>query len=300
MATIYSVNYAQLLRTLCIDRYRAALQVFDGLYDVLSREIVHKGKKKKAWKTVDLYCKVAVGQRDAIFGYYGIPDEEYLPLVDDSLYHRHALAFLRPLRSARRFMIPNKFPEYGSRNILPYKNEPPYLSLEASIHRALFWHFDGVAVGGYYDPFGMGRATIPIVFEENSEEGHWKQIVKILISVASIVVLIPFESEGIWWELEHINLTGQFNKTMFVMVPNCPNQHEVMTEALDDYGHMSDSWSIVRDRLRVFGIHLPEYDERGGFLFIDSRDSSVMEKTSFDSLWSGALLDNLLNVASRK
>jgi hypothetical protein len=181
---------------------------------------------------------------------------------------RPLLFYLRPLGTARRELMPNRFPDrfkttYG-RQILP-----DTISIEAALQVALVSSFKTEALGGPIDIFGMGRGTVL-----GGGADGWKAMAKINIEHAALIAVLPGDSEGLSWELAEILRQGAASRTIFILSP----EEAIGAPPMSPSAH---------ERLRAIGFALPMELEPGFVLL--AANGSFDRRIPFDWLWDGRL-----------
>jgi hypothetical protein len=174
--------------------------------------------------------------------------------------------FLRNLRSARRYVLRNRFREMAQVESWPI--EPPRMTLEAALVRTLPVGLLMTAVGGGYDALGMGRMVLL--------GGQWKDMIVHDFEYANFLVVIPSQSEGLLWEAEQLVARGLLENTIWIMPP------------ADATPSGEWEWSCSREPLESLGIRLPKFRNEGGFVFLD-HSGKLKYEVSFDELWCGRL-----------
>ena len=137
--------------------YGEALRTFDalwiglftGYFGALDTETI-----------VPMAIAVGHGQRQAQFGLYGIDSSDLQQTYSGQ--HTKYLLYLRPHSASGRFYMPNFFPT-SPRYYLSLRNEPPYLTFEASLNRVFFPRFATHAAGGLPAALRHGLFKISIM-----------------------------------------------------------------------------------------------------------------------------------------
>ena len=220
----------------------------------------------------DAYLKesvqVAQWQIAAQLALFGLTQENLSRANSRKLPARPLLFYLRPLGTARRELMPNRFPArfkttYG-RQILP-----DTISIEAALQAALVSSFQTQALGGPIDIFGMGRGTVLA-----RDADGWKGMAKINMEHAAWICVLPGDSEGLAWELEEILRQGAASRTIFILPPK------------ETIG-APPMWPAAHERLGAIGFTLPKELEPGFVLL--AANGGFDRRMPFDWLWDGRL-----------
>jgi hypothetical protein len=224
---------------------------------------------------------IARWQIDAQMTLYGLSqadlDQATYKLEDRALEPievRARLAYLRPLGTARRGLIPNCFAAHVRARDERHRLLPDRISIEAALEVALTPLFGTQALGGPIDLFGMKRDT-----SLGGGADGWQLYAKLMIEHADVICVLPADSEGLSWELEEILRQGAAQKTIFVLPPR-------------DGGTVPAISPAERERLGALGYTLPERIE-SGFLLMNA-DANCECQIPFECLWDGRLCAELL------
>ncbi len=122
-----------------------------------------------------------------------------------------------------------------------------------------------------------------------SEEATWKEQVKKLASSASIIFIMPWDSPGMRWEVEHVT-TEALSRTVFIMPP-IYSAHRKPTTIVQyrSYRHKVNAyykdwdkrpivqierierrWKTATKPLSDIGLRVPNYDLQGALLIYDA------------------------------
>jgi hypothetical protein len=194
-------------------------------------------------------------------------------LADDERSQLCGLAvFLRPLGITR-------VPALSRPSEVAEKKE--LLTLEIALARALR---PGVAFTYIGGPMHPGAASM---ITTASASADWRVPVKMLVHDRDLILIVPGETPGMQWELRFLFEEHLLGRTMFVMLP------------VDVDPQAGERWAGARADASGFGLQLPSYRDRGGFLRL-GEDGAVMKDLPFASLWEpGALLDAVADLLSR-
>jgi hypothetical protein len=182
---------------------------------------------------------------------------------------RPHLVYLRPLSTARRELLSNRFSADPSGPDGRYRLLPDRISIEAALQVALTPSFATQALGGPIDLFGMRRDTIL-----GRGADSWQGMANLMIIHSDLILVLPADSEGLSWELGEILRQGAARKTIFVLPPRETEGAPAMSPA-------------ARERLGAIGYTLPERIEAGFFLL--TADGNCDRHIPFDWLWDGRL-----------
>jgi hypothetical protein len=194
-------------------------------------------------------------------------------LADDERSQLCGLAvFLRPLGITRVLAL-SRPSEVAEKKEL--------LTLEIALARALR---PGVAFTYIGGPMHPGAASM---ITTASASADWRVPVKMLVHDRDLILIVPGETPGMQWELRFLCEEHLLGRTMFVMLP------------VDVDPQAGERWAGARADASGFGLQLPSYRDRGGFLRL-GEDGAVMKDLPFASLWEpGALLDAVADLLSR-
>jgi hypothetical protein len=194
-------------------------------------------------------------------------------LADDERSQLCGLAvFLRPLGITRVLAL-SRPSEVAEKKEL--------LTLEIALARALR---PGVAFTYIGGPMHPGAASM---ITTASASADWRVPVKMLVHDRDLILIVPGETPGMQWELRLLFEEHLLGRTMFVMLP------------VDVDPQAGERWAGARADASGFGLQLPSYRDRGGFLRL-GEDGAVMKDLPFASLWEpGALLDAVADLLSR-
>ena len=227
-------------------------------------------------------------QRAASCHAHGITVDEYVVLHAAMVRKRvggpppHLALFLRNVRSARRYMMTNRFVRHPA--VQEWPTEPPRVSLESALDRALPAGVQAIAIGGGWDCMGMGR--LATVGGQSSGSETWQTIVNGLIERSQFVLMVPSDSVGVRWEVERLRSMGMLAHTVWVMPP------------ADAFPSGEREWDRGRTSLAELGLYLPPFQSEGAFVFLDA-SGSVRSQHSFDTLWHGGLTELITQHAWR-
>ena len=220
----------------------------------------------------DTYVKqtiqAAQWQIAAQLALFGLTQDDLSRANTRKLPTRPLLFYLRPLGTARRELMPNRFPAsfkttYG-RQLLP-----DTISIEAALQAALVSSFQTQALGGPIDIFGMGRGTVLA-----RDADGWKGMAKINMEHAAWICVLPGDSEGLAWELGEILRQGAASRTIFILPP----KETIGAPPMSPAAHA---------RLGAIGFTLPK-DLEPGFVFVGP-DGGFDRRLPFEWLWDGRL-----------
>jgi hypothetical protein len=183
------------------------------------------------------------------------------------------LLLLRPLATARRIHLENRFGPYYADVLSP--KVPRTLTLESALHLAFVKRFDTEALGGPIDIFGMKRSTALGTFPPGTES--WQQAVSLLIQNAAVIFALFDERDALYWEMRELARQRAFGRLIFVIPPTSAQAaHEYSPAAIG--------------RLRELGLDLPDSVPASGFMHF-SQSGAVARTLPFDALWSGELFE---------
>jgi hypothetical protein len=124
--------------------------------------------------------------------------------------HRQPILFLRAFRDDQVDMDRGRIPYFV--RVLEFGRRKPNLDQmlleEATPYGPL------VGLGSPRDktpPYGAARGYF--------EDKDWKQAVESLVRESSVTILCLDETEGVWWEVEHLAATKEVQKTLFLVHP---------------------------------------------------------------------------------
>jgi hypothetical protein len=225
--------------------------------------------------------QMAIDAQAELYGLEYTQQKSLLRTLEENDSSKHDLPvvlFLRSFESMRRLWVENAF-EISNPDVLPFYSEPPRLTLESTLNRALAMRFTLLAVGGMFDAFGMARLHSGGHGTEDPFD-FWKKDVVTLLSMARFVLLLPDSSPGLQWELEEIIRRDMINQTTFVMVP----------ETVDPSARQQ--WDELLSALPKTLPDCPSYQPTGAFVFLP-RDCHGYETLPFSDVYSGDLARQL-------
>jgi hypothetical protein len=242
----------------------AALEAFDYASVLAVNALSGKGIALASPVMTALYSE----QYSLQWSISGLDQQTFHKLDRSSKNSDHVFVFLRPLKSSRRFILPNRFNPDDER-FLRYPSEPRVLTLEASLHRALFNVVEhSSSLGGPPDVLGMSRLL--------TKDESWQNGAIMLIDRADLILMCLAETEGVRWEVEHLRESGAYGRTILVMPPeNTANDHAL-------------AWNDTVAFATTRGITFPPYRQEGAFIVMGEHLQPV-ETLSFESLWDGSL-----------
>jgi hypothetical protein len=185
---------------------------------------------------------------------------------------RGVLVYLRPLESAGRLRVPNRF-RNPSALAVRFAVEPDPISVEAALYRVLMPYYEFESIGGGVDGLGATRVYVP-----GGEA--WQSFFAAMIAFASLVVVMPQASEGVRWEIDQLRSLRMLARCLFVFPP--------VSLDLDSAKLIASGCEL----LGQLGIERPAYD-RDGLLFGVSDDGKLRQVFSFDEVWNDTLKDRL-------
>jgi hypothetical protein len=98
-----------------------------------------------------------------------------------------------------------------------------------------------------------------------SDDAAWKDYVQAALAGATRIVVVPWPSPGVLWELAFLRDARMLSRCIFVMPPPL---------AADPETAIADRWEEVRAHARAIGLEFPGY-RAGGCLFALSDDGAV-------------------------
>jgi hypothetical protein len=197
------------------------------------------------------------------------------PLVRDrdANERKPTLLFLRPLGTAGRLRLPNRFTNPGSMAV-QFEVEPERMSVEAVLYRVLGSAYSFQSIGGATDGFGGGRW-----FSVGGDS--WQSLFRTIVGTAEMILVVPEGSDGLRWEINELMSEGQLPKCVFVFPP--------AADDFDTRGLVEGGVAVLRD----FGLESPAYDEQG-LLFRVRQDGTLAGVLSFDHVWTDTLAASLV------
>lgn len=221
---------------------------------------------------VEESISISKWQIDAQMALFGVSQADLDEVSRSALAERLELVYLRPLGTARRELLPNRFTDEVKRADERHRLLPDRISIEAALQVALTPTFATYALGGPIDLFGMQRGTIL-----GGGPDSWQGYAQLMIGFADLICVLPADSEGLAWELSEILRQGAAGKTIFVLPPR--------------EGTVIGMSPAARKRLENIGYTLPDKMEPGFFLL--NAGGSCEPYIPFDHLWDGRLSTEL-------
>jgi len=194
----------------------------------------------------------------------------------------HTAIFLRNVRSSRRYMMPNKF--VATATLRDWLIEPPRVSLEGALGRAVPQDVNTVAMGGGWDCFGLGR--IAALGHDPEREPLWMKLLEQYLAEAQFVLMLPSASEGVRHEMAALVAGKLLLHVVCIMPP---------ADAVPSGEH---EWKAARGALATLGVALPEYDPAGAFVLLDA-NGELRHKEPFATIWNGGFADMILKYVWR-
>jgi hypothetical protein len=111
---------------------------------------------------------------------------------------------------------------------------------------------------GVRGEIGVGRIE--------SNEKSWKSNITVLATNASMILLLPFTSEGVKWEIDLLLSNTLLNKTIFLMPPD------------SRYIDPKREWEKATELYSNFGLKLPVYNSDGVLFMLNSSGNEVSKK----------------------
>jgi hypothetical protein len=205
--------------------------------------------------------------------------------TDDRLIHasplrRHVgdaqILVLRPLVTALAPTVPNRFTA-PMRHAWRFDDEPPAMTFEETLSRALGHRFSFAAVGAEWEALGVGRVET-IDWDGSEVSDAWKRKVDLMTRdpiLARIILIYPSDSPGMQWELDLLASTRGVDQARFFLIPP-----HVDAEA----GHAT--WHRARRALAARHLDIPAWTTDGLVFRHDSRNAVAMCDT-FQAVWDG-------------
>ena len=181
---------------------------------------------------------------------------------------RGSLLFLRPLATARSIPLDNRFARREP-SAVRFQCEPPQITLEVALYRALAEHLSFWSIAGH--PEGAGASRMFALGGEG-----WKDVALAQFDRADVILLLASNSPGVRWEIETIREKELLAKVLFVMPPH--------SASLD----MEGRWTEAGRLLSEHGIEAPAWQPQGLFFAVTDRGKCDWT-LRFDALWENAL-----------
>jgi hypothetical protein len=278
----------KLIKRGCVNSDKQELRDAIAILDELYLDIVFGNKlTRRRIRTIGWLGKITSGIREATCAFYGINPHNLEPNLSELQHEKTAriktLLFLRPLRSSRRFLLPDLTGRIGNRLYAGRQSFSAvtiaYWSLETLLHASTYNCWAGIATGGVYEVFGMGRCFQP----------DWKQQMNAVIDMSERILFLPEVSDGICWEIQAIIKKHKVDKMEIIMLPS--SLKSVCALDIDpfnsgDFNNMEQMWDNCRQRYKTFGLDLPEYSSEGAFIRFGS-DGKPVSQLPFGKLLRG-------------
>lgn len=101
---------------------------------------------------------------------------------------------------------------------------------------------------------------------------NWQNDVSLLMKHAAVILVLPDETPGMVYEIDHIIQNSYLPKTFFVGPPTAQN-----TE------HWKKQWKVINVQLESAGFHVPAYRDTGlVFLYLQERSNPIVKDLSGD------------------
>lgn len=149
-------------------------------------------------------------------------------------------------------------------------------TLDLLISAELRRSYPVVALGRPGDRLGAGKLP--------STDADWQDLIVLLMSRASLILMTPSTSVGVLWEASHVR-AHHSAKTIYVMPP--PSYYRKFAPEVERH------WQETQSSLRSQGVFLPSYDPKGAFftLGLDGRPGNTVP---FGSVFGGTNLRDLI------
>jgi hypothetical protein len=134
------------------------------------------------------------------------------------------------------------------------------LDLEAILAEAVESLAPLVALGRPGEQIGAGRISC--------QDDKWRGILELLANNAEHICVLPTDSPGTRWEMEHIRGQGLLAKCFFLMPPE--------NQAFGWKGR----WEHATAALEEYGLRLPEY-QNNGMIFTAGQDGMTQLRRAF-------------------
>jgi hypothetical protein len=170
-------------------------------------------------------------------------------------------------------MMPNRF--NGTSDEYAWFIEPPRVSLEGALDRALGPEIQAFSIGGGWDCFGMGRLA---GFGNTADEegASWRKVARMLMEQSQFVLMVPSASEGVRWEVGQLASLGLLAHTLWIMPP------------ADAFPSGELEWERARNGLSDLDIELPPFQNLGALVLLDSK-GQLKNVEPFEHVWTGGL-----------
>ncbi|HJZ80956.1 MAG TPA: hypothetical protein VKD91_11440 [Pyrinomonadaceae bacterium] len=184
---------------------------------------------------------------------------------------------LRPLITANASGVPNRFVN-PFRHAWRFPEEPPTLTFEETLSRALGHFCSFASRGGDQEGFGIGRLS-SLPSDEAQQPDMWKTLVKVMVVdeiISPIVLVYPSDSPGMQWELDLLTSSKCEQQTRLFMIPPDVN----------DDG--AKRWSAAQQVLSARELDIPAWHP-DGLIFRNDPNGKVAWTETFEMLWDGRL-----------
>jgi hypothetical protein len=182
---------------------------------------------------------------------------------------------LRPLVTANSSWLPNRFSN-PLKHAWRFRVEPPTLTFEETLSRALGHRCSFTSKGGEEEGFGIGR-FLSLPSEETAHPDRWKNLVEVMVSdslLTDVVIVYPADSLGMQWELDLLQQSPSERQVRIFMVP----------PALLDDG--LTRWQAAQKALSSRGMEIPKW-HADGLIFRCGADGKIKWSDTFAFLWDG-------------
>src|SRR5436190_1669207 len=182
---------------------------------------------------------------------------------------------LRPLVTANSSWLPNRFSN-PLKHAWRFRDEPPTLTFEETLSRALGHRCSFTSKGAEEEGFGIGR----FLFLATEEAGHpdkWKNLVEVMVSdsvLTDVVIVYPADSRGMQWELDLLHRSPSQRQVRIFMVP----------PGVEDDG--LTRWQAAQKALSSRGMEIPKWHS-DGLIFRCGADGKINWSDTFAFLWDG-------------
>ena len=195
---------------------------------------------------------------------------------------------LRPLVTANSSWLPNRFSN-PLKHAWRFRDEPPTLTFEETLSRALGHRCSFTSKGAEEEGFGIGR----FLFLATEEAGHpdkWKNLVEVMVSdsvLTDVVIVYPADSRGMQWELDLLHRSPSQRQVRIFMVP----------PGVEDDG--LTRWQAAQKALSSRGMEIPKWHS-DGLIFRCGADGKINWSDTFAFLWDGRFAPWLEDVVGRE
>ena len=193
----------------------------------------------------------------------------------------HVILVLRPLVTALAPTVPNRFVAPFRHSWRP-QDEPPAMTFEETLTRALSHRFGFYAIGAEFEAWGVGR------FDPGDPEA-WKYWVEVMTRdphMCRIVLVYPSDTPGLQWELDQLTSTAGEGQGRFFLIP--PDVDAAEGRA---------AWDRARRALKPRHLEVPPWHPDGLIFCHDARGALAVLCDTFEAVWDGRFAELLQDYA---